>query len=190
MNNFKTDLSGAVVVLGSPNDPNGRLSLVALSRINLAIPLCNQRSASSLILTGGFGASFNLSQDPHSTHLRRYVESHPSWTGGSAILECSQSSNTVEDALGVRSVLETSGNHICVVTSDYHIERSELIFNALLPDLTIEMVSVPAPISDEERAQLEQHEQHAITALKKQGGIFIDQGGSQTLIPFHHRQSL
>ncbi len=81
-----------------------------------------------------------------------------------------QSQDTIGNAWFAKKLcLEPQGITSCiVVTSDYHIERSRLIFEWVLgPRYTVRCAEAPSPLTGEERARRDQFER-GLTALMQQ----------------------
>ncbi len=160
-----------IVVLGSPNDPQGRLYSVARERCHLAALLAGANPAAKLLLTGGFGEHFNTAPLPHAEYLRRTL------TGlgvePSRYLPDALSRNTIEDAsLSKPIVLAHSGTGLLVVTSDFHVPRARFLFEREFRESCITVAFVACE-TDERACELDlvalkQHERRALTGLKLQ----------------------
>lgn len=128
-----------IVVLGHENDAEGNLSNCSESRCILAAELLREaKQPTKVILTGGFGLSFNLSNASHSSLLRRYLVQLG--VDERQIVHEVRSAGTHQDAIGVLSFLKEHNEigHLKVVTSDYHAERAELIFRYFLSTINLE----------------------------------------------------
>lgn len=162
----------AIIVLGSPNDSSGVLLPTALARMNEAVHLYFSSPESVLVLTGGFG-SFNATEKPHAEYLKAFAISH--LVPAEDILLCPLSSHTVDDAthsLGMlvkRQVI----SRVIVVTSDFHVERARLIFNAVYHDVLVDFVGVTAPMSSGSLEKARQHEAKALERLQGQEGVLL-----------------
>jgi len=157
-----------IIVLGSPNDDEGKLSATALSRLDRALAEYKKQPEAAILLTGGFGPHFNCSPRPHADYAREYLLGQG--VPETAVLEPALSSNTVEDAVLCKRIL--SGgilDHAVVVTSDYHLERAEFIFSHFLPSLEIDYCPTHAPQTQAERETCLAHEQMALAALRTNG---------------------
>jgi len=157
-----------IIILGSPNDDRGRLSAIALSRLELGLAEYRKRPEAAILLTGGFGPHFNTSPRPHADYAREYLLGQG--VPEAAFMEPALSSNTVEDAVLSRRIL-ANGNfdHALVVTSDYHIDRAEFIFSRLLPGLDINYCPASTPQTETESDACLAHEHGALEALKEKG---------------------
>ena len=59
-----------ILVLGSPNEPDGTLSQMAQGRIEICQKLYKS-GACKIVLTGGFGPHFNTTDKPHAHYLKQ-----------------------------------------------------------------------------------------------------------------------
>ncbi|MBE2215886.1 MAG: YdcF family protein [Opitutaceae bacterium] len=116
-----------IIVLGSPNDDQGRLHSVAIERCEAALRLHRDNAESELLLTGGFGAHFNTTDKPHAHYLREWLLAHG--VVPDAVLPFAESRNTLEDASLSKPIALASGARLAVVvTSDYHLDRARFVF--------------------------------------------------------------
>ncbi len=158
-----------LVVLGSPNSPEGVLSDIAKSRSDYAAKLYSEGKV--ILCTGGWGKHFNTSEKAHAVYVKEYL-----MTKGipeSAFLEPAFSGNTVEDALISKKILSLLEKpQITFITSDYHLERVKLIFGQILKDFAFSCIGVSSEfLGSEERAKLVAHEQSAIQSIIQNGLI-------------------
>jgi uncharacterized SAM-binding protein YcdF (DUF218 family) len=158
-----------IVVLGAPNDEQGRLLPAAAGRAETALRVFQDDPSSRLILTGGFGAHFNSTARPHFEHLAAALIA-----GGvpaAAIIGRVGSSNTAEDAHGTAALLATHQGSLAlrIVTSDFHVARARLLFTRAFAgrasETSIEMVASPAALSLEELSRALAHEAGAVARL-------------------------
>jgi uncharacterized SAM-binding protein YcdF (DUF218 family) len=121
-----------VVVLGAPNDEHGVLSPIAADRVLAALRLVRATPRSRLVLTGGTGAQFNLTDRPHWAHCLDFLDRRG--LAREKILGCVSSRHTYEDILGLRELLRTAPPpaEIVVVTSDFHAPRAGWLLRLLL----------------------------------------------------------
>ena len=61
-----------IIVLGSPNDAQGNLSDIALSRCEQAYGEFVKQPTAFVHCTGGFGA-FNVTDQPHGFYTKQYL---------------------------------------------------------------------------------------------------------------------
>jgi uncharacterized SAM-binding protein YcdF (DUF218 family) len=119
--------SGMIVVLGSMNSEEGKLFSVGKERCGVALAEYGQRPGWKLLVTGGYGAHFNVTDRPHAAYVKDYLVEQG--VPGEAFLEFAESRNTVEDAALVKDiVLKYGTREMVVVTSDYHLERAQYLF--------------------------------------------------------------
>ena len=127
---------GIIVILGSPNSDKGELYSVAKQRCELGIKEYINHSDWKILLTGGFGDHFNVTNKPHAHYLKEYL-----LTGGvpeQAILDFALSTNTLEDAsLSKPIITKFNVQQILVITSDYHHDRAKFIFEQEFSDTNI-----------------------------------------------------
>jgi len=159
-----------LVILGSPNSPEGELSDIAKSRLDRGAQLY---SAGKLILcTGGWGNHFNTSSQAHAVYAKEYLLAKG--IPESAFLEFALSGNTVEDASKSKAMLAKLDNPIIkVITSDFHLARVQLIFNEILKGFSVQCVGVNSSFLDSEQyARLMLHERSAIDRIIQNGLIY------------------
>jgi uncharacterized SAM-binding protein YcdF (DUF218 family) len=159
-----------IVVLGSPNSEGGELYSSAKERCELALLEYAKRSAWKLLLTGGYGAHFNTTDQPHAAYLRRYLVKRG--LPGQAIVEFAESANTLQDASFAKPiVLKYKVPEIVVVTSDYHIDRARYVFVREFADTGIRL-EFSVCQTDEEACEFDleaqkKHEQAALARLSE-----------------------
>ncbi|MFL0161634.1 YdcF family protein [Aquirufa salirivi] len=156
-----------LLVLGSPNSPDGQLGAIAVDRVNYCWEEY-QKKARPILCTGGFGAHFNTSPWPHSTLLKE--ELMTKGVPEHAFLPVALSSNTVEDAVKSKLVLEIYPiNSLVIITSSYHITRVKLIFDVILSNFSKFYIGVEHLTEIPELVALKAHEVQAIEELKMNG---------------------
>lgn len=159
------EISGLIIILGAPNDDQGRLSSMALGRV--ALGDAHYRKLSwPLLLTGGIGAHFNRTALPHAHYLQQWLlaQGVPS----AAILPFAHSRHTGEDALLARPIVEETGaQQLLVVTSDFHVARAAWHFRAVFPDYQLDIVGAPylANCAPVERERSVAHEARRLAEL-------------------------
>ncbi len=173
---MKQKIDTVIVVLGSPNDDDGTLSSIAKSRCEQAAQLFKTlettKESCAVLPTGGVGEHFNRTDTAHAIYTKQYMIQLGIPTD--VFLEAALSQHTVEDAIFSHDILknfEVATLH--VVTSDFHIERAEFIFQEIYGS-TQNIVMVPATLnlSVEERSKLRAHEKQALASLKKNGIMY------------------
>lgn len=158
-----------LLVLGSPNDPEGRLHSIARGRCELAARLATDNPEAPLLLTGGFGDHFNTTALPHATYLRRYLVELG--VAEARFLTDALSKNTIEDAVLSKPIVAAQqANAVVIVTSDYHVARARFLFEREYADLDVGICFVAVPTDEGncelDLAALKQHETRALKKLR------------------------
>lgn len=161
---------GLIVILGSPNTDDGHLPAMALGRVTASYQLYQERRAFDwqILVTGGFGEHFNRTALPHAHYLQQWLLAQG--VPAHDILDFALSRHTGEDALLALPIIERTGvRQLCVVTSDFHVERAAFIFRTVFPDYTLTFVGAPyLPLcSREEQERLIAHETRRLAALRQ-----------------------
>jgi len=128
-------MKGIIILLGAPNDDSGNLSSVALERCQAAVHTYKLYKGFSILPTGGFGDHFNKTTEPHAHYTRNFLLGH----GVTArdILESALSRFTHEDATLSKPIVSKYGvRNLIVITSDFHLERTRLIFERVFKGYT------------------------------------------------------
>lgn len=150
----------AIVVLGAPNKPDGRLSVIAKARCDKAYAVFRDHQHVSLLCTGGFG-SFNKSAYPHGELTKRYLVKQG--IPVSRFLAHAPSRFTFEDATLAQPILDRAEiKKVLLVSSEFHIERVHYVFRHIMPLMEFECVPAVTPLPAEELALLRAHEQQAM----------------------------
>jgi uncharacterized SAM-binding protein YcdF (DUF218 family) len=163
-------VKGLIVVLGSPNTDQGELYSIAIERCDTALSEYARHPDYKLLLTGGYGAHFNTTHQPHAAYLKRYLMAHG--IREDRFIEYAESSNTLEDAsLSKPIALKYGARRLVVVTSDYHLDRARYIFEREFADTEINFL-FSACRTDEAACQLDlgalkKHEREALARLKR-----------------------
>jgi uncharacterized SAM-binding protein YcdF (DUF218 family) len=155
-----------IIVLGAPNDPEGRLLPAAEGRALVAVREHRRHPDAQLLLTGGFGPQFNTTAQPHFTYVAAFLETQG--IPPSAILGRLPSSHTFEDArLCADFLADRAPLDLKVVTSDFHAARARLLFDRAFASrpASIEMVVAPTAVPPAELSRLLRHESEAIARL-------------------------
>lgn len=162
--------NGMIVVLGSPNSETGELSSIAKERCELALAEYAKRPDWKFLLTGGYGAHFNTTDQPHAAYLKLYFVSRG--VPAQAILELVESANTLEDASFSKTIVLKYGvPEIVIITSDYHTDRAHYIFEREFAGTGIR-INFLASQTDEAACEFDldvqkKHEQQALAKLKE-----------------------
>ncbi|MGW1177356.1 YdcF family protein [Kitasatospora sp. NPDC002543] len=149
----------AVVVLAAPNDADGVLTGIARTRTRRAVELLDA-PGTHLVLTGGFGAQFNTTDQPHWRHCAAWLAARPG--GRPPVLACLETRHSYDDVLFTRELARHHGlDEVLLVTSDYHAPRIRYI--ASLAALPCRVVEVSHPdLPPEESARLGRHDAGAL----------------------------
>ncbi len=160
----------AIVALGSLNDESGKLSSIAIERCDQALLEYRNIPGAKILPTGGWGNHFNTTDKPHGHYVREYLlaKGVPS----DDVLECAESSNTIEDAALSKTILERHAiDELIVVTSDFHISRAQFLFEKTYPKSRLSFSSAVTHLSSDELTKLWDHEKNALEKLKMNNGI-------------------
>ncbi len=118
--------------------------------------------------TGGFGAHFNRSPEPHAHLTRRWLLAHG--VPEQDVLEPVLSRFTLEDAILSKSVLEGYGvRQLKIVTSDFHVARAEFIFEKMFSDYGLSFSGSTTRLPRRELGRLLEHEQNTLSQLSEGG---------------------
>ena len=162
-------IPGIIVVLGSPNDEQGRLLSIALERCSQAVVEHRENPDYAILPTGGWGSHFNTTERPHAYYIKQALKAQG--IPESAFLPGVQSSNTIEDAALARPVLEIFPEaELIVVTSDFHMARARYLFEREYPGRHIRMSASTTHLAPAELLKLKYHEQEAMKRLKMNHG--------------------
>ena len=167
--NVKTT-KGLIVVLGSPNTDQGELLSMAKERCEVALTEYVNNPGYKILLTGGYGSHFNTTEQPHSSYLKHYLVSRG--IPEEHFVESAESSNTFEDAsLSKPIIMKYTVRHIVVITSDYHIDRAQTVFEREFTGTNVR-VTFSASRTDEtlmsfDLEAFKRHERDALAKLKK-----------------------
>ena len=121
-------------------------------------------------MTGGYGAHFNTTDQPHAAYVKEYLVKRG--VPSQAIVEFAESNNTLEDAsLSKPIVLKYGVPLIVVVTSDYHVDRAHFIFEREFAGTEVR-IQFSASQTEEEACEFDletqkKHEQEALTKLRE-----------------------
>ncbi|MDQ0809510.1 uncharacterized SAM-binding protein YcdF (DUF218 family) [Streptomyces sp. B3I7] len=167
-----------VAVLGGPNDERGVLSTMAAERMREAVALVRRDPAARLVLTGGFGAQFNNTDQPHWRHCAAWLET----SGLCAVrpLALLDTGHTYEDVLMLRELARELGvRDLTLVTSDYHQPRVRCLLDLVLPSAVVQAVAHPELTA----AQVSAVHGHELVALGKTVAAAILFGPDRLLSP-------
>ncbi|UZR99390.1 YdcF family protein [Chondrinema litorale] len=155
-----------LVVLGSPNSPDGELSDISKSRLDYCKKVFTKGQL--VLLTGGWGPQFNTSDKPHAFYGKEYLIKRGLLEED--FLEFALSKHTVDNAVKIKAILnEPKNTKLIIITSDYHGDRVKLIFNEILSDYEISYTCVKSNLDKAQFLALMQHEEKAINLIKQNG---------------------
>ncbi len=162
-------LPGLIVILGAPNDEAGKLSRIAQGRADRGYAEYVRLRADGwkLLLTGGFGAHFNITDKPHAYYVRQNLLQRG--VPAMDIVGWAESRNTIEDGLFSRPLVDRYGvNNLLIVTSDFHYERAKFVFEHVFPTatLTFALVDYLAKCSVEDQQRIVEHETRGLQRLR------------------------
>jgi len=156
----------AIVVLGAPNDADGKLSAIALERCQQALIEYSQHPDACILPTGGWGEHFNTTDRPHGHYLRQYLTAHG--VPERRILECAESANTIQDAALAKPIVERHGiNELIVVTSDFHVPRAQFLFQRDFSNIRLSFSAAKTKLPEDDLSRLKDHEEKALARLKQ-----------------------
>jgi len=156
-----------IVVLGSPNFPDGTLGPIAIDRLNGCLSLFDPQKH-KILCSGGFGSHFNTSPTAHAIYLKNYLIENG--VPEMAFLPAALSSNTVEDAVMSKAILnDFVFQKILIITSEYHLARVKFIFEEILKGFPLDYKPIEHHAIDDLLAPLIQHEKRAMDQLMTQG---------------------
>lgn len=156
-----------IVVLGSPNFPDGTLGPIALDRLQGCLSVFDSKKY-KILCTGGFGSHFNTSPIAHANYLKNFLieKGVPS----TAFLPLALSSNTVEDATMSKSILtNVAYKDLLIITSEYHVARVKFIFSEVLSGFNLNFKAVKHHSIDDVLEPLIRHEKMAMDQLNSNG---------------------
>jgi len=120
--------NGCILILGSPNDKEGNLSLIAKTRLMQGAKELSLHPDFKILLTGGFGKHFNDTNLPHWKYAKDFLINELSVSPGSFLGESIESANSVEDIEKARPIFQKYNfDKIILVTSEFHRQRVEYI---------------------------------------------------------------
>ena len=155
-----------IIVLGGPLSIDAEPGIWLKSRLDKTIELYQILQPTYIIVSGG--DPHNIGTTEASVMKEYLIQSNiPS----EIIFTETFSSNTYENAIYSYKMIKHLSNHpnhpiqIHTITSDFHIERSKIIFESIFTHIPIIMVASLTAIPPEEYSSLERHESYLITKL-------------------------
>ena len=155
-----------IVSLGAFNSSDGELRVMAKERLNKCVEIYSE--GTPVICTGGWGAHFNTAEKPHAYYSKKYLISQGILEEDIGPLLLSE--NTVDDAVHIKKhLVNPSEYNITIITTDFHLERVQLIFNEILEGYNLCWIGVKNTLSKEELKSFVAHEKKAIQGILKNG---------------------
>lgn len=140
----------AIIVLGNLMSQEGELNIESSSRMNLAIKAFHENQAPYIVTCGW--AYRTDSPITIADAMRNYAIKIGKISPESIITEIN-SRDTVGDAIFTKKniVIKRGWKNILVVTSDYHVSRTQIIFNYIYGNpYSIEVKGATTDIADEQ----------------------------------------
>lgn len=158
--------SHILVTLGAPNSSEGVLSTISKTRLDYCKEIF--KKGQLILCTGGWGPHFNIASKSHAEFCKEYLLNKG--LSKDDFTEIALSKNTVDDAVKIKAILSKFDQvKLTVITSQFHVERVELIFNEILANYEIHFKGVVSGLKTKEIAALKQHEKQAIAKIKQNG---------------------
>lgn len=158
-------MKSIILLLGSPNDENGKLSRIAINRIECAYNLYANNKNMVFLCTGGFGEHFNTTNHPHAYYAKSALIERG--VKEDDFLPFVLSSNTYEDFEKSKPTIERESPDILfIVSSDFHIERVKILHEKIINYPYSIFLSAKSSLSENELQPLLEHEQNAIKRFK------------------------
>ena len=164
-------MKDAIIILGGGINKDGNLPKIPKERVEKGVEIWKGGSAKKIIVSGKYGFWLDeLKQVPPKTEAAA-MRDYALLLGVQAedvILE-EDSKDTIGNAYFVKvNILEKNNwRNIVVVTSDYHLTRTEFIFNLVLgKEYNVEYIPVQHHFTAEDRASREKIEAKTIEVLK------------------------
>ena len=121
-----------------------------------------------ILCTGGQGDHFNITDKPHTYYAQNFLSLKG--INPDRFLPGIPSKNTIEDfTLSKNTIEEINPDLLIIITSEFHMERVQLISETLIPSLNKFFVSVASSLMDSELKPLIEHEKIAVNFLKENG---------------------
>ena len=159
-------LQKVYIVLGAENSDKGVLGAISKNRLDVCSGL--YKEGDLVLCTGGWGAQFNTTKIAHAFYAQEYLLKRGILKPD--LLKPTLSSNTVDDAVKLKEVLENLKKcDLILITSDFHMERVKLIFNEILKKYTISFVEAKNTLNVDELQMYENHEKKAIQGILESG---------------------
>ncbi|NOQ16261.1 MAG: hypothetical protein GQ581_04310 [Methyloprofundus sp.] len=133
-------------ILGAGNDAAGNIDSDAIQRCDLAIEMLTNIKQAKLILCGGFGDHFNITDQQHYKYLKEYIESKLN-NFEASVLGCVDSYNTIDDIQGINTLIKpliSNNIKLVIITNDYHVLRASILAKIIITseNVTVQFLSV------------------------------------------------
>lgn len=159
-------MNKTILLLGASNDANGKLSQMAIDRLECAYSVYTNNSNVRFLCTGGFGEHFNTTTIPHAEYLQQWLLFKG--VRSEEFLSHITSSNTYEDIQKLSDVINCiSNNLLIIVTSDFHIKRVQMLYEMFICHKNVIFIPATSKLADNELLARIAHEENAILLLKK-----------------------
>ncbi|PCI09551.1 MAG: hypothetical protein COB73_05330 [Flavobacteriaceae bacterium] len=155
-----------IVLLGGLNSSKGELGEISLKRLDKCLEIYSEETF--VLCTGGWGTYFNTTIHPHAYYSKNYLIKKGVLEGD--ILDLLLSKNTVDDAVLIKKYFSKPLKYdLTIVTTDFHLERVQLIFKEILVGFNLNWIGVKNSLSKEELKYRVAHEKKAIQGIIKNG---------------------
>ena len=177
-NENKPFMKYIILLLGAPNDEQGRLSQMAQDRIDCAYNLYANNEHMTFLCTGGYGQHFNTTNRPHAYYAKQalikkgvreedflpFILS----TNTVSYTHLTLPTNTYEDFKISKEIIEKElPDMLIVITSDFHIRRAKLLHDRIINYPHTLFLPAKSNLSEKELLSLIEHEQDAIKAIEE-----------------------
>ena len=157
-----------IVVLGSTNDKYGNISNIGLSRLDKGYEIYRQQDNSKLLLTGGYSKGKKVAEHPYSFYAKQLMLQKGVLEKN--IIGLVMSKDTVEDAkLSLPYLNKIDNKTIIIVTSDFHMRRTQYIFNRVFQGEKLQFIEAEYKSTEDEIAALKDTEKKELALLIKTG---------------------
>lgn len=158
--------NAVIIILGSYNNEQGKLSKIAKSRLNKGSEEYKKHKNYKIILTGGYGEHFNPTSKPHAFYAKKFLLSLG--ISDESILDFVESKFTLEDALLAKPIIEKQFvKNLIIVSSDYHIKRVKYIFGQVFNNYNLSYSAAITNVSRSEMCRLEEQENMKLSMFLK-----------------------
>ena len=174
-NENKPFMKYLILLLGAPNDEQGRLSQMAQDRIDCAYNLYANNEHMTFLCTGGYGQHFNTTNRPHAYYAKQALIKKGVREEDflpfilSTNMDSSEVSNILyEDFKISKEIIEKElPDMLIVITSDFHIRRAKLLHDRIINYPHTLFLPAKSNLSEKELLSLIEHEQDAIKAIEE-----------------------